>query len=722
MAYIYIGWGGYFALSNSFYMLVEHLKEDYTLTLNKDYCNHILCNSLTSLSYQETPVREIKLIDKDSNIIISNNTINYQLRDYKENSIKLDSEEGFNVLDKWFYKWTALFRNIKLHTNNISVDLSGGFDSRVIFMLMAESGINLNDIRVNTVNDDLHTHREDYEIASELAKYYNIKLNKKLDDNRLLYYSLEDVVNMAYHNMMGFNKEIYFRNAKKEEKVYRVGGGGGEGVRSYWDYNESEFINMNINYANRYPKLVQREMKSSIEHIIKDSINLIKEKYDITDDDSKLLALAMYREIRCRSHFGKSSVGFYFSNDIVINPLIDPVIRSLRLTDDNCSDKNLLFALIYTRYCPYLLSVRYDGRRQIEKSTIEYAEKINAKFKVHSEQQNLRTGKFDIVTRDINVTRMLDQGSDNKEKTVDEINEYFAEVFQSKYTKSLFTMYFNEEIYGYARKYALSEKYFPLRHCMAILSIAEVIRLIMNSGSYTSFKNSMDNAINLYEKCENKENLLKHEVLKRYITARVDIKNTLKEDNHIQFEDIDDVISMNSPKWFCNNGKGYVLHSQEGSMDIRFKCIGDGNLIIYLRAMDVRDENGNRLPIFIHFRSFRLNGQEMLSVSKECSHDKPYKFECKVKDGDSMQVYIEWEPSQQMYSEEKEVEIKEMVVEKVICDETKCEELRLKIQNKEKEYLQVTEQCEQLKKSISYRLGYALTNPVRVIRNVIKRR
>lgn len=266
MAYIYIGGGGYFALSNSFYMLVEHLKEDYTLTLNKDYCNHILCNSLTSLSYQETPVREIKLIDKDSNIIISNNTINYQLRDYKENSIKLDSEEGFNVLDKWFYKWTALFRNIKLHTNNISVDLSGGFDSRVIFMLMAESGINLNDIRVNTVNDDLHTHREDYEIASELAKYYNIKLNKKLDDNRLLYYSLEDVVNMAYHNKMGFHKEIYFRNAKKEDKVYRVGGGGGEGVRSYWDYNESEFINMNINYANRYPKLVQREMKSSIEY------------------------------------------------------------------------------------------------------------------------------------------------------------------------------------------------------------------------------------------------------------------------------------------------------------------------------------------------------------------------------------------------------------------------------------------------------------------------
>ncbi len=313
---------------------------------------------------------------------------------------------------------------------------------------------------------------------------------------------------------------------------------------------------------------------------------------------------------------------------------------------------------------------------------------------------------------------MLDQGSDNKEKTVDEINEYFAEVFQSKYTKSLFTMYFNEEIYGYARKYALSEKYFPLRHCMAILSIAEVIRLIMNSGSYTSFKNSMDNAINLYEKCENKENLLKHEVLKRYITARVDIKNTLKEENYIQFEDIDDVISMNSPKWFCNNGKGYVLHSQEGSMDIRFKCIGDGNLIIYLRAMDVRDENGNRLPIFIHFRSFRLNGQEMLSVSKECSHDKPYKFECKVKDGDSMQVYIEWEPSQQMYfANPKTVEkvIEKVVVQKeIVYDDSKCEALRSKL-------LEQENNCEQLQNSISYRLGYIITNPVRIVRKIFKK-
>ena len=251
-------------------------------------------------------------------------------------------------------------KNKKNVTNNISIDLSGGFDSRVVFMLIIKSGINLSEIRINSVNNDLHTHREDYEIASDLANHYNVELNKKLDDNRLLYYSLDDIVNMAYHNKMGFHKEIYFRNAKKENKVYRVGGGGGEYVRNCKVYND-ELVNKKINHANRYPKTIQREMKNSIEHIIKDGSNTTKEKYSITDNDKKLSALALYRETQCRFHFGKSSVGFYFSNDIVINPLIDPIIRSLRLTDDDCSDKNLLFALIYTRYYPYLLSVRYNG-------------------------------------------------------------------------------------------------------------------------------------------------------------------------------------------------------------------------------------------------------------------------------------------------------------------------------------------------------------------------
>ena len=102
---------GDFALSNSFYMLVEHLKESYELTLNKDYCNHILCESLSGFSCHETPICEIKLIDKDLDIFINKENKNIELfgKKHIEYTIGLRTDEGIRVLDQWFNKWTSFF-------------------------------------------------------------------------------------------------------------------------------------------------------------------------------------------------------------------------------------------------------------------------------------------------------------------------------------------------------------------------------------------------------------------------------------------------------------------------------------------------------------------------------------------------------------------------------------------------------------------------------------
>lgn len=238
----------------------------------------------------------------------------------------------------------------------------------------------------------------------------------------------------------------------------------------------------------------------------------------------------------------------------------------------------------------------------------------------------------------------------------------------------------------------------------------------------------------LHNRENEKDDILSKAIIRNQITGRVDIKNLGSEKNDIKILNVTDThTTVESPKWFCNNGKGYVLHSRKGLLDICFQCIGEGNLTIYLRAKDVRDKENNRLPIFVNYNSFKLNGQEMLLASKECSHDKPYKFEGKVKDGDSMQVHIEWEPSQHMYfaDPDKKEEIKEKTVEKVIekvvvqkeivYDDSKCEALRSKLLEQENSYEQVADKCEQLQNSISYRLGYALTNPVRIIRNLFKK-
>ena len=214
----------------------------------------------------------------------------------------------------------------------------------------------------------------------------------------------------------------------------------------------------------------------------------------------------------------------------------------------------------------------------------------------------------------------------------------------------------------------------------------------------------------LHNRENEKDDILSNAIIRNYITGRVDIKNLGSEKNDIKILNVTDThTTVESPKWFCNNGKGYVLHSRKGSLDICFQCIGDGNLAICLRAKDVRNKDNSRLPIFVNYNSFKLNGQEMLPASKECSHDKPYKFECRVKDGDSIQVHVEWEPSQHMYFADRDVGQKETVY-----DDSKCEALRSKL-------LEQENNCEQLQNSISYRLGYALTNPVRIIRNIFKK-
>lgn len=56
----------YFALSNSFFRLLDHVKFRYPLTVNRDYCYYLLLNGLSSDSYSETAVNEIQLIDRSA--------------------------------------------------------------------------------------------------------------------------------------------------------------------------------------------------------------------------------------------------------------------------------------------------------------------------------------------------------------------------------------------------------------------------------------------------------------------------------------------------------------------------------------------------------------------------------------------------------------------------------------------------------------------------------
>ena len=86
------------------------------------------------------------------------------------------------------------------------------------------------------------------------------------------------------------------------------------------------------------------------------------------------------------------------------------------------------------------------------------------------------------------------------------------------------------------------------------------------------------------------------------------------------------------------------MQSIVGELDLTFQCIGKGTLSIALRGKFVKDTNENRVPIWIDYTQFTVNGTVMIHDSMPVCHDKPFRYSMSVDDGDLIQLHLEWEP------------------------------------------------------------------------------
>ena len=154
------------------------------------------------------------------------------------------------------------------------------------------------------------------------------------------------------------------------------------------------------------------------------------------------------------------------------------------------------------------------------------------------------------------------------------------------------------------------------------------------------------------------EKLYKNEFLKKdpnnlkiflkYITARIDIANREMKDNDVIILDNSDLeCEINSPSWLNDSrGTGYILQSYKGVLDLKVKCVKDGQLTIWLRGIDFREFKNNRLPIYIKFTEFSVNNKQIFDSDIVVWHDNPTYNYIKedVKDGEILDLHFEWEP------------------------------------------------------------------------------
>lgn len=642
--YIYQN-GYYWAISNSFVFLVDYIKTKNKITFNDDYANYFITADLCSFSCKETMINEISVIDRSAiiNIEIDERSINYSLTNYNEETVELESEEGIQLIDDWFNRWKDILRNLYENDEDIIFDLSGGFDSRITFILAAASGIDLEKIYVKSVNDKLHTHTEDFEIASEIADYYKFSLNNNNNISQLVTpFCAADVIDISLYLKECFHKQMYFKYGHYEKRRFVFTGNGGECIKnmqsSYWPNNYADFLVSAQKRVKRIPFPFSIDVDKSIERVVEKSFSNAKEKFSffrIGDIDQRKLSTAVYRESRNRNHFGKQAVEYFFSNVYCMSPLLDENLNKIRpISNSEC--EGLLYAVLLDRYCPKLLEFDFEGQRKFKEKTLQKAKQINEKFKFQPVNDDY------CPKANVRTERNVNQKAANM-LGIKHISDIFWGNYCSEKIKNLFIKHYNLDVYNFICEDAKKRKYFPLTDIYTALGICKILEdvSINNSIMYTISERMLQISD---DEEKNTLSLRDNWLVKDYITGRVDIKNT-GYGNDISILDISDKNShIITPEWYSKNGKGYIITSEAGKFKIVFKCLKPGKLFITLRSMDIQNKRGERIPLMIDFNKMVVNNETVFEQIQTIHHDKPYKYSFDVSDGEVVSLYLEWLP------------------------------------------------------------------------------
>lgn len=446
----------FFAISNSFLKLVQHLKDKFPLSLNDDYVKSFTVTDLVSFASVETMVNEIIEMPRNAKITINikNKTFEVDEIDYGENSILLSSPEGVKELDKWFFKYTRLFRTLKKENYKIKCDLSGGFDTRLTILLVLCSNINLeNNMRIHSLDDQNICHPEDFEIATQISNKFNFKLNQPLQIKRSKL-NTELTMYNSFYAKLGFHKEMYFQYFRNDEPVITISGNGGENLRNYYDVPAADFIK-------RYEKVAKDKWSDDFvvptRNIMTRTFRELENDYPNNIKKSNDIPRLLYREIRTRIHFGKQTAERFFGNDFHINPLIDSNLYKITVNDDKCDDYYLLVALILVRYCPELLEFKFEGNRKIEKATIEYAKEINRKYPLEKIPSDVAP------------------------------NDYLLNIFKSEEFNNKYLEYYEPKVYNRIIKDVQVRKHFPLTNVYPAIGIMKIRDYCKDSQDNTDY-------------------------------------------------------------------------------------------------------------------------------------------------------------------------------------------------------------------------------------------
>lgn len=136
----------------------------------------------------------------------------------------------------------------------------------------------------------------------------------------------------------------------------------------------------------------------------------------------------------------------------------------------------------------------------------------------------------------------------------------------------------------------------------------------------------------IYSKYQNK-------IISGNSDAKIDIYNKGSKDKEI------DLSNNHSESAWCKKNESCTTLSRKISdrwkkFDVKFKALKDGEVIIYLRGPDKRDDTNNRYKVLVDYKDFIVNGKNILKKEASFWNDKPYKYSIKVKEGEVIKFSV----------------------------------------------------------------------------------
>ncbi len=369
----------YFAVSNSLYLLADHVKRTHTLSINRDYCYAYAVLGQSTFAFTQTIYNEIKMLPRNTILHINKAGRTYRIEktDLRERTVPINSKEAIDILDGWIYRWSSFFYSAVEQDVKIMADLTGGYDSRLSVLPLLVSGADLRGVHFNS-NESA---KADLKVAEEIGKKYGFAVNEN-GANEKIPFSLYDTLMASFIAKLGCFNLTYPIPGRRLKKTIHINGYAGEIIYDRWNKSFHRFVFEKSLESIRAPFRLRFKVLKAIKKMLNESAKEMDAWYGKASKRSNINSLRMFTDVRTRLHFGRHMVTNYINNRFSVNPILDPELLKIDFIVKGVDSQYLLPALIYERFCPELALIRFNNNKGkgYDETIRRYVKNISDKY------------------------------------------------------------------------------------------------------------------------------------------------------------------------------------------------------------------------------------------------------------------------------------------------------------------------------------------------------